>query len=157
MYWGYISRAIDRLVACLNGLDEDELNWRPLESANSLYVLATHMLGNLEENILGIMSGQPIHRDRDAEFTMQAFSADPVQKRWGELKERIGIGLAKLPAIALEREYKHPRRGALTGREVLLVVARHSTEHLGHAELTRDLLKAEAPRENVTIELLSEQ
>jgi hypothetical protein len=31
--------------------------------------------------------------------------------------------------------------GVLTGREVLLVVARHAAEHLGQVELTRDLTK----------------
>ena len=40
----------------------------------------------------------------------------------------------------LDRERVHPRRGLLTGREILIVVARHAAEHLAHAELTRDLL-----------------
>jgi hypothetical protein len=30
----------------------------------------------------------------------------------------------------------------LTGREILLVVARHAAEHLGQADLTRDLATA---------------
>jgi hypothetical protein len=38
--------------------------------------------------------------------------------------------------------YRHPRRGAISGREILIVVARHAAEHLGQAELTRDLWKA---------------
>jgi hypothetical protein len=37
---------------------------------------------------------------------------------------------------------QHPRRGPLSGREILIVVARHAAEHLGQAELTRDLMKA---------------
>jgi hypothetical protein len=30
----------------------------------------------------------------------------------------------------------------VTGRAILIVVARHAAEHLGQAELTRDLLRA---------------
>ena len=47
-----------------------------------------------------------------------------------------------MSAADFERAEIHPRRGVLTGREVLLIVARHATEHLGRAELTRDLAKA---------------
>ncbi|MDP9352215.1 MAG: DUF664 domain-containing protein [Chloroflexota bacterium] len=47
-----------------------------------------------------------------------------------------------MPRSRLEEEIEHPRRGRITGREVLLVVARHCAEHLGQAELTRDLLEA---------------
>ena len=36
----------------------------------------------------------------------------------------------------------HPRRGTITGRDVLIVVARHAAEHWGEAQLTRSLLKA---------------
>ena len=40
----------------------------------------------------------------------------------------------------MDKEVNHPRRGAICGREVLLVVATHVTEHMGHAQLTRDLV-----------------
>jgi hypothetical protein len=33
-------------------------------------------------------------------------------------------------------------RGEVTGREVLMLMARHAAEHVGHAELTRDLAVA---------------
>jgi hypothetical protein len=141
-YWGFISRSIERILACLDGLSADELNWRPLDSANSLYVLATHILGTTEENILGVLCGQSTSRKREAEFAAQGTSVEPVRHTWLELRERIEQGLAGLPPGALEREHKHPRRGLLLGREVLIVVARHAAEHMGQAELTRDLLFA---------------
>ncbi len=53
--------------------------------------------------------------------------------------------MTALSALDLEREVTHPRRGALTGRDVLIVVARHAVEHLGQAELTRDLARAMQP------------
>ncbi|CAN5843324.1 hypothetical protein BH10CHL1_BH10CHL1_01810 [soil metagenome] len=45
-------------------------------------------------------------------------------------------------ADELTRVRSHPRRGQITGREILLVVACHAAEHRGQAELTRDLLFA---------------
>jgi len=36
--WPYISGSIYKLIACLEGLDRDDLNWSPLQGANSLYV-----------------------------------------------------------------------------------------------------------------------
>lgn len=33
-FWRFISSSIDRLVGCLEGLNEQELNWRPLATAN---------------------------------------------------------------------------------------------------------------------------
>ena len=54
-----------------------------------------------------------------------------------------GLDAATLPAADLDRERKHPRRDVLTGREVLIVVARHTAEHWGEAQLTKSLLLAE--------------
>ncbi len=143
MYAGYIVASLDRLVGCLSDLDEPGLNWRPpAQHANSLYVLAVHTLANAEENILGTLCGQPIGRDRGAEFAARGTSAREVEERWRELRPRLVACLADLPQSRLEEEIEHPRRGRITGHEVLLVVARHCAEHLGQAELTRDLLEA---------------
>lgn len=141
-FWGFISRSIERIIACLEGLSADEMNWRPVENANSLYVLATHILGTTEENLLGVLCGQPVQRKREAEFAVQGTSLEPVRLKWQELQGRIKSSLDGLPSGELERERMHTRRGKLTGREVLIVVARHAAEHMGQAELTRDLLFA---------------
>jgi hypothetical protein len=141
-YWGFISGALDRLVVCLDGLTIEELNWRPLANANSLFILAHHTLANTEENILGTLCGHVVHRNREAEFSAQASAAKLIQAEWHQLRERLSVSLEQLSPAEVKSEHQHPRRGPLTGREVLLVVARHTTEHLGQAELTRDLLRA---------------
>ena len=140
-FCGFICRSIDRILACLDGLGEEELHWRP-SAANSFSVLAAHTLANAEENILGTLCGRTIERNREQEFAVGAVTADGLRARWRELRLRIGQALACLLPAELERERLHPRRGALTGREVLIVVARHAAEHQGQAELTRDLLRA---------------
>ena len=79
-------------------------------ATNSLYAIATHVLGNAEE----------------------------------PLRERIAKHLASLTRDDLDAARAHPRRGTLTGRDVLIVVARHAAEHWGEAQLTRSLMKARA-------------
>jgi uncharacterized damage-inducible protein DinB len=144
--WRLTVGAVDRIVACLNGLTEEDLNWRPVENANSLFVLATHTMANVEENILGILCGQTVKRERDEEFKAQGAEAGPLAQRWRDLKERASSCLARLGPSELDREYDHRRRGRVTGREQLVVVACHAIEHRGQAELTRDLLFASRGR-----------
>lgn len=142
IFMRFITSSVNHILTCLDGLSEEDLNWHPLENANSLYVLATHTLGNVEENLLGVLCGQHVHRQRESEFAVRGDSSETLKRRWHELQERIASALAQLPATELDRARDHPRRGHLTGREVLLVVARHAAEHMGQAELTRDLLYA---------------
>ena len=75
LYWHKITETVDELVACLEGLDGESLNWSPLDDANSLYVLATHTMGNVRHNLLNVLCGMPITRDRDAEFVATGASA----------------------------------------------------------------------------------
>jgi uncharacterized damage-inducible protein DinB len=141
-FWRYAASSLDRLVALVAGLDEAELGWRPpAEGANSLRVLAVHTLGNTEENLAGLLGEEDVARDRDAEFTVETGGGAELERRWRSLRPRIERALAGLDAEALARQYAHPRRGTVSGREVLLIVARHAAEHLGQAELTRDLLR----------------
>ena len=142
-FWRYIRSSLDRLVRLTEGLNPAELNWRPpAPQTNSLYVLTTHTLGNAEENLLGALCGEPGQRDRDAEFRASGTTPEAIRERWRLLDARLDTALAALDPAALDASCQHPRRGALTGREVLIIVARHAAEHLGQAELTRDLMRA---------------
>ncbi len=145
IYWRRISDTVDELVACLEGLDSDSLNWSPLDDANSLYVLATHTMGNVRHNFLNVLCGLPITRDRDAEFVARGASASEIEARWDDLKAQISAAIEDLPAAELDRDKSHPHRGMITGRDVLVVVAGHAAEHYGQAQLTRDLVRARLP------------
>jgi uncharacterized damage-inducible protein DinB len=138
--WPYIARSVDQILDAMEGLTAEELNLRPAPGANSLYVLATHMLGNLNESMLGTLCRQDVTRDRDAEFVARGAAVEEIRRQWLALHKQITEGLAQLPGDVADTEYDHPRRGKLSGLELLLVVARHAAEHQGHAELTRQLL-----------------
>jgi uncharacterized damage-inducible protein DinB len=142
LFWRYIESSLDRLVGCLADLSEAQLNWRPpAPGTNSLYVLAVHTLGNAEENLLQTLAGWSVGRDRDGEFAAVGDSARALAARWHGSRAELRAHLAGLPADALDTTYDHPRRGSLTGREILIVVARHAAEHLGQAELMHALLR----------------
>ncbi|EFH85376.1 DinB family protein [Ktedonobacter racemifer] len=147
LFCRYILSSLDRLVQCLDGLDENQLNWQPpAPHANSLYTLVVHTLGNAEENLLLTLFDQPSSRNREQEFVMKGQSADALIAQWQALRERLQKTLLSLSSGDLEQEHLHPRRGSITGLDILIVVARHAAEHLGQAELTRDLVLASTPR-----------
>jgi hypothetical protein len=45
--------------------------------------------------------------------------------------------LLNLSSDDLEQEHLHPRRGSITGLDILIVVARHAAEHLGQPESSK--------------------
>ena len=142
IFYRYIASSLDRMAAIVAELDEAELSWQPpAEGANSLRVIAVHTYGNAEENVVGLLGGENVRRDRDAEFLVAAGDGPELERRWRSLRPRLESVLDGLDGEALDQQYAHPWRGAVSGREVLLVVARHAAEHLGQAELTRDLLR----------------
>jgi hypothetical protein len=138
----YIFDTIDHIVGALAGLSAEELNWRPeAPETNSLYAIATHVLGNAEENLIGTLCGQRHGRHYASEWPAAAPVPDAVRLRWAELRERVAGGLATLTRADLDGLRRHPRRGDITGREVLIVVARHAAEHWGEVQLTRSLMR----------------
>jgi hypothetical protein len=139
----YIFSTIDHLIEALAPLTADEVNWRPaIADANSLYAIATHVLGNTEENVFEVLCGGSVGRNRAAEFVAAAQTTGELTRRWSDLRGRIGDALEKLPPGELDRVRSHPRRGTVMGRDVLIVVARHAAEHWGEAQLTLNLLRA---------------
>jgi uncharacterized damage-inducible protein DinB len=139
IYADSIVDKVERIVSCLDGNSTDEINMRPpIPETNSLLVLAVHTMANVEEATFKALLGQEVDRDRDSEFAATGNSAEQVRKHWDVLKSRIHPAIAGLSSEQLSKTYDHPRRGPMTGRELLLFTATHASEHVGHAEMTRD-------------------
>ncbi|HEY8286380.1 MAG TPA: DinB family protein [Chloroflexota bacterium] len=142
-YAGAIDEAISGIVGSLEGLDQEQLNWRPAApGANSLWVLAVHSIANAEQTVLAILGGAPDTRDREAEFAAHGASPEAARAQWNGARQELRAAIARLSPEDLEREHTHPRRGVMTGHQLLLLVISHASEHRGHASLTRDLLLA---------------
>ena len=131
---------VERILATCEGLDEAGINWKPAGTdTNSIYVLATHVMGNVRQNALAMLGGQEDQRDRDAEFVAKGNSAAELQEQWADLKPRVIDALSKIGIAELTHEYPHPRRGTMSGLGILMLTATHAGEHAGQAELTRSL------------------
>ncbi|HEX2916168.1 MAG TPA: DinB family protein [Chloroflexia bacterium] len=145
----YIINTIDGIMNSLCGLDAQQLNWRPpAPESNSLFVIATHALMSTQENILKILAGLPAEQlplkavTRDEIFSASGNTTERLMEDWSKLRSQLESQFIAITEKDLVREVDHPRRGKISGLEVLLAVTSHMAEHLGHAELTRDLVKA---------------
>jgi hypothetical protein len=141
MYADSIIDKVERIVACLDGRTTDDINKKPpVKDTNSLHVLAVHTMANVSEAVFEILHSDPVNRDRDAEFASGGKSAEEIRQQWEHLKERLRPTIEGMTEEQLAAEYHHWRRGNITGRKVLLLTATHASEHVGHAEMTRDWL-----------------
>ena len=147
--------SLARLRACVEGLTSEQLNWRPpAREANSIAVLATHTMGNIRQNVIGVACGLPDDRDRDAEFVSRVDDPATLIQRAQDLYGEIEQALAELTADRLDERLEHPHRGPTTRRQALLVAARHSMEHIGQMELTRDMALEKLPADPVSLRQL---
>jgi len=154
LYLAELQRQLDKLCEAIEGLDAEQLNWKPpVDASNSIYVIATHTLGNVRGWVLGICCGQPIDRDRAAEFVSSGADAAPLVERARALGREIEAAFAALPVESLDelREARQNLWGAgttrpVSGREAILHALEHAANHTGHIEITRDLARAGALR-----------
>jgi uncharacterized damage-inducible protein DinB len=151
LYLNQLKLSFERFCAVLEGLTEAQLNWKPAAAeANSIFVIATHVLGNAQGWVLGICCGQPIDRDREAEFRAAGPDAAPLIARARELYGQIERALAELDAASLDemREARQRLWGAgtaepVTGRQALMHAIDHFSIHTGQIQITRDLALAQ--------------
>ena len=146
-YSRYIRKQIADIQTALKGLSHDQLNQRPgVPGANSGYVIATHVLGNVRAWILGIACGQPLSRDRPAEFA----SSGPygaLAKVASALLDEINEALAALDPSTLNDRFVPAQElwgegqpHEISRREALAHVLEHAAMHLGQIHVTRDFV-----------------
>jgi uncharacterized damage-inducible protein DinB len=142
---------LDQIAISLDGLTPAQLNWRPAATANSAYAIATHVVASTRVYALGFGCGQPVERDRAAEFAATGDDAGKLLGAIRRLVAEIEAALAGLAPGALDRRVLPsqelwgtgtPRE--VSGREALVESLRHAALHLGELRLTRDLARQHA-------------
>jgi hypothetical protein len=150
-YSRYIGEKIAQIHAALRDLSEDELNRAPpgIPGANTPYVIATHTFGNMRAWILGIVCGGDLPRDRPAEFRSQG-SYEELGVAACKLSGEIEAALEKLDPNTLGDRFVPAQElwgeGApveIERRAGFLHVLEHAGIHLGHLQMTVDILKAQ--------------
>ncbi|HLC29049.1 MAG TPA: DinB family protein [Dehalococcoidia bacterium] len=138
-YSTYIRKQVADVRDALKGLSDEQLNRAPgVEGSNSAYVIATHILGNARAWVLGIACGQPLRRDRPAEFSSQGTYEALAALDPSRLDERL------VPSQELWGEGFEPTK--ISRREALAHVLEHASMHLGQIHITRDLVVAGGSR-----------
>jgi hypothetical protein len=141
----YVDKALDEMCAIVTELGDDLANRRPdLPGANSPYAILTHCCGVIEGWGGEVIANRPIERDRPSEFLATGPVADLVTKVAGSKsqlrRDVIAAQWVSPPAGPVDDDDAATPLGQTQGG-VLLHVFEELAQHLGHMELTRDLLR----------------
>ena len=144
-YVEHLDSLRERIKETIQDLTAEDLNWSPsLTETNSAYILATHIAGSESMWVHEIIGGINVKRDRDSEFQAKGTTTNELVKRiesTAEISRKILSGLTRAD---LEQSRKEPFRrggGDISVHGCLLRILEHTSEHLGHLELTKQLLK----------------
>jgi len=145
---GKIERNVRHLIGELSGIPDEDLN-RPLgiQPSNTLYQLGFHTLGSARYWAITLAGGEDFHRDRPAEFVSSG-PGGPLIAGLEEFIERLHAQLDPLDSADLARVTSgtshhrsvDPDADGLPLRDSLLHALEHTALHLGHAQITRQLL-----------------
>jgi hypothetical protein len=137
---------LDQVIVCLRDLTDPLLDWRPpIADGNDPRTIAGHILGATASYALGLGLGQPVSRDRVAEFHPgHAHRAALVADLTGlarDLRDAVAQDHDLDAAVIVSDGWVGP---AATGtrRDALLEAIRHASIHLGELRLVRDLALA---------------
>ncbi len=130
------------LDQALDGLSVAGLDWTPGPGMNSLAVIVTHLTG-AERFWIGDVAGRrPSGRVREEEFHVQGLNSETLRAGMAKNLALAREVLAELSLAGLgqERNVAGEERPRTAGW-ALLHALEHTGLHLGHVQLTRQLLE----------------
>ena len=145
---GLADELIGRILSALDGLTQEQLDATPPGETSSLLVIAGHAIAAVEWNVVQMLAGGQVDRDRAAEFEARAADAGDaagavavLRERWGEAHANISSALEGLDGGEYAAKKFHPfLETELSGQEFVVRALAHTAEHVGHAEITRQWL-----------------
>src|SRR5436309_6423304 len=98
---------IDQISRTVDGLTEQQLNWRPSTgTANSAHAIARHVVGSTRVYALGFGCGQTVTRDRSAEFAASGSSTQDLVAALQQLADEITTALDTLTPATLNERFR---------------------------------------------------
>ena len=150
-YESILRGLVDDLLATIRGVPDDVLNtWKPAAAGddshamNTFAAIAIHTVSAGEYMTLHAVGGQPMERDRDAEFVATGTLAE-IEARYARWLDAVHELVASITDADLDREPATDRyqdRGWRTG-EVLFHAIDHTALHVGHLQVQRQLWEFE--------------
>jgi uncharacterized damage-inducible protein DinB len=133
----YSYKEIAKTIA---GLPQEALDWIPGENMNSLCVLIVHTAGAERYWVGDVAMGESSNRDRAAEFQAKGLNEAALKKRLDDTLAYTRQALERLTLADLEKMCIAPRDGSeTTVGWALMHALEHTSLHLGHAQITRQL------------------
>jgi uncharacterized damage-inducible protein DinB len=134
-------RIVGEVFRWADGLSDAQLNWSPTGKAtNTLGNLISHTLGAGLFAVADRVGGQPMARDRQAEFTAPV-TREALNQRRAEFETRVRDTLARLTPADLARVVTPPAGGGeTTVLKLLVYTVAHLSQHMGQVIVTRKLL-----------------
>ncbi len=145
----FIDRALDKMLQIVEELGDDLANSEPdLPNANSPYGILTHCIGVIDYWMGNLIGDRGIPRDRPAEFAARGTAAE-IRVRVEAVKQRLREDIVLLDGTAETGEPLagyNPKGGPdnWTQGAVLIHTYEELAQHLGHMDITRDLLLRES-------------
>jgi uncharacterized damage-inducible protein DinB len=136
-----VGESLDAMRAAIAGASADALNRRPAgEDTNPIAVLVVHALSSTRW-WLSVALGEPVpERDRPSEFLTTVTGADELLGVFDPIAADCRALLSADVALDPGAIREDPRDGdRVTAAWALIHAVEHLREHVGHAELTRQL------------------
>ncbi len=131
-------------LKALDGANARALNWKPTaRDTNSLFVLATHLLGSERHWIHRVVGGRAVERDRDAEFRARGKDSANFRAQFDLVAQTSEEVLARLTDADLNAARDTPNYGTVTVRWAIVHLIEHFAEHVGQMNLTRQVWQAQ--------------
>ncbi len=132
------------ILASLEGLPPEALDWVPGPGMNSLTVLVFHLTGSERYWIGDVAMGEFSGRNRDAEFAARGAGIEVLRRRLEDALAYAQNALARLNPEQLGQERLAPSDGRkVTAAWAVLHALEHACVHLGHIQMTRQLWEQE--------------
>jgi len=137
---------IEGIHGSVDGLPTEALNWRPAgDDTNPIAVLAVHAMGSTRNWLAVAFGAQLPERDRSAEFRSVAGDGTELLAHVDRVAEdcrRLFDGAGRFQPDATRASGFRTRSGdeeVVTRAWAILHALEHLSEHVGHAQLTRQL------------------
>jgi len=132
----------NRIQLVLNQLSDEQINWRPNESSNSIANLVIHIRGNMLERISQGINGKAFERERDEEFEEMYKSKLELLEM---MKESFHECIETIRNISDNKfmQTQQVRGKERTNLEMLFQCATHFSEHMGQMFFIGKMLKDE--------------
>lgn len=141
----------DRFTDVVNALPEEALNWRPSDTTtNSVAQIVRHVLTYQEFFLTSALGESTVRSEEDfRQIHAESLRDDPVTRAAllgviADARARLEDQCARLDTLDEEGTVIAFNGRAVTRLSILARAPIHAAEHLGHAELTRQMWERDA-------------